>query len=226
MPRPVKPRRYDSSRRRAAAAERRRAILEAARELFVGRGYAAATMEAVARRAGVALDTVYASVGPKPVLFRLLIETAISGADRPVPSLERDYVRGIRREPDPARKLDLYARAIRTIHGRLAPLFRVLQAAASAEPELEALWDELAGRRAANMRLLAAEIGATGALRPEVSVAEAADVIWSTNSPEFSALLVHDRGWAPERYERWLAAAWKRLLLREPWASAPSTLHR
>lgn len=56
----------------------------------------------------------------------------------------------------------------------------------------------------------------------EVSVAEAADVIWSTNSPEFFALLVHDRGWAPERFERWLAAAWKRLLLREPWASAPA----
>ena len=59
--------------------------------------------------AGVALDTVYAAVGAKPVLFRLLVETAIAGTEAPVPALERDYVRAIRAEPDPARKLAIYA---------------------------------------------------------------------------------------------------------------------
>ncbi len=58
-------------------------------------------MPAIAQSAGIALDTVYASVGKKPALFALLVETAISGTDVAIPAAERDYVRAIRAEPDP-----------------------------------------------------------------------------------------------------------------------------
>lgn len=209
----VKPRGYHAPRRQAQARRTRRAILDAAARLFVERGYAATTMTAVAEAAGVALDTVYAAVGAKPVLFRLLVETAISGTEAPVPDLERDYVRAIRAEPDPARKLTIYAQAVVRIQQRLAPLVQVLQQAAAGDAELDALWQQIAGRRAANMRLLAAELAATGALRPGLLVEEAADVLWSMNSPEFYLLLVGQRGWDPDRYQQWLADAWQRLLL-------------
>src|SRR5260370_10233724 len=92
---PVQPhvkRRYDATRRREAAARTRQAILDAALELFTLRGYTATSMAAIAARADVALDTVYASVGPKPELARLLIETAISGPAQAIPAHERDYV--------------------------------------------------------------------------------------------------------------------------------------
>ena len=42
---------------------------------------------------------------------------------------------------------------------------------------------------------------------------EAADIIWATNAPELYQLLVYQRGWTPERYERFLADTWRRLLL-------------
>lgn len=204
---------YHAPRRRAAAARTRNAILDAATALFAGQGYTATTMAAIAEAAGVALDTVYAAVGPKPVLFRLLIERAISGEAGPVPAEERDYVRAIRAEPDAGRKVAIYAAAVRRIQGRLAPLFQVLQAAASADGELAALWAEIEERRASNMRLFAQDLAATGALRAGVSIEEAGDIVWATNASEFYVLLVHKRGWAPERYERWLADAWRRLLL-------------
>jgi hypothetical protein len=148
------------------------------------------------------------------VLFRLLVETAISGTEAPVPALERDYVRAMRAEPDPARKFTLYAQAVGRIQQRLAPLVQVLQQAATGDAELRALWQEIAERRAANMGLLAGELAAAGALRPGLSVAEVADVLWSMNSPEFYLLLVDQRGWDPDRYQQWLADAWQRLLLR------------
>jgi AcrR family transcriptional regulator len=214
MSRPVKPRPYHSARRCEQASRTRRAILDAASRLFVQRGYAATTMAAVAEAAGVALDTVYAAVGPKPVLFRLLLEAAISGIEQPVPALERGYVQAIRAEPDAARKLVIYAGAVRQIQQRLAPLVQVLQQAAGADPQLGALWREIATRRATNMRQLAAELAATGALRPDLAVQEAADVLWATNSPELYLLLVDQRGWDPDRYQRWLADAWQRLLLQ------------
>lgn len=212
---PVKTRTYHSPARQAAAQRTRHTILDAATRLFVSGGYSATTMAAIADEASVALDTVYASVGAKPVLFRLLIESAISGEDDPVPALERDYVRAIRAEPDPRRKLALYAQAIRRIQERLAPLFSVLREAAPADADLGAVWNEIGERRARNMRLLAAELAETGKLRPDLSVEEAADILWTMNSSEFYVLLVQERKWAPDRFERWLADSWARLLLRD-----------
>lgn len=223
---PVKPRRYHSPRRKQQASRTRRAILDAAANLFATQGYAATTMTTIAEAAGVALDTVYATIGPKPVLFRLLVETAISGTDTPVPALERDYVQAIYAEPDPAAKLAVYAQATRQIQQRLAPLFGVLRQAAATDQELAALWQEIAERRAANMRLLAADLAATGALRADLTHQEVADVLWSTNSPEFYLLLVDQRGWDPDRYQQWLADAWRRLLLRPPPNRTASTDHR
>lgn len=213
MTKPVKSRPYHAPRRRAAAAQTRRAILDAATRLFADHGYSAVTMATIAAEAGVATDTVYAAIGPKPMLFRLLIERAISGEDEPVTAEERDYVRAVRAEPDAGQKLAIYARAIRHIQARLAPLFLALQAAATSEPELAALWTEIGERRATNMRRLAADLAETGALRSDISVEEAADVIWTMNAAEFYVLLVRQRGWAPERYEAWLTDAWRRLLL-------------
>src|SRR6266567_6530357 len=89
---PVK-RQYDASKRREAAVRTRGAILKAAQALFGERGYAATPMAAIAERAGVAVDTVYASVGRKPEVARLLIESAISGSSQAVAAEERDYVR-------------------------------------------------------------------------------------------------------------------------------------
>ncbi|HET6179647.1 MAG TPA: helix-turn-helix domain-containing protein [Candidatus Sulfotelmatobacter sp.] len=204
---------YDSSARREAALATRQSILDAARNVFLEKGYAAARMPAIAQAAGIALDTVYATVGKKPSLFRLLVETAISGTDRAVPAEERDYVRAIQEEADAAGKLRLYAGAILTIQSRLAPLFRVLQGAAPLDPELDALWQAISQRRAKNMRLLAQDLAATGRLQPGLSVAKAADIIWSMNSPEFYLLLVEQRGWSPKEFELWLGDAWIQLLL-------------
>jgi AcrR family transcriptional regulator len=207
---------YDTTNRRAAARQTREAILAAATRLFMERGYIATTMAAIAEDAGVAIDTVYAAVGPKPVLFRLLIERAISGVEVPVDAEDRDYVRAIHAEPDAGRKLEIYAAAVRRTQERLAPLFMVLRSASSSDQELADLWTEIAERRARNMLILATELADAGAMRDGISIAEAADVIWATNASEFYTLLVLQRGWEPARFEQWLADAWKRLLLNAP----------
>lgn len=207
---PVK-RRYDATKRHQAAARTRTAILDAALQLFAGQGYAATPMTAIAERAGVALDTVYASVGRKPELARLLIETAISGSSQAVPAEDRDYVRAVQAAPDAETKIAIYASAMRLIAGRLAPVLGIVQQAAPAEPELAALWREIAERRAANMRRFVADLAAVATLR--VDPGEAADIVWATNAPELYQLLAGQRGWSPERYERFLADTWRRLLL-------------
>lgn len=212
MPDQVKSRRYDATRRRAAAEATRAAIITAARELFSQHGYAGTTMAAVAARADVAADTVYASVGPKAALFALLIETALSGRDRPVPGRDRDYAVQLRAAQTLAGKLEIYADAVTAIQQRLALLFNALREAAPSEPALAALWESISSRRAANMRDLAADLATTGEVRGDMSLAEIADVIWTMNSAEYYTMLVADRGWSADRFRAWLQDSWYRLL--------------
>ena len=54
---------------------------------------------------------------------------------------------------------------------------------------------------------------AAGGLRSGIDLHEAADTVWAMNSAELYAMLVTERGWSPQRYERWLAQSWRRLLL-------------
>src|ERR1700744_1012959 len=203
MGRKPKRRAYDSSSRQEGARATRRAILVAARKLFLQKGFAATTMPDIARSAAGALDTVYAVVGKKPALFRLMVETAISGEDEVITAEERDYVQAIRSEPDAANKLRIYAGALCRIHPRLAPLVTALEAAAPLDPDLKSLWRGISERRAANMRLFAENLAASGSLRAGLSIPAAADIIWSLGSPEYYVLLVESRGWSLAEFERW-----------------------
>lgn len=207
-------RRYDSVIRQEGARRTRATILKAARHLFLVRGYAATTIGSIADEAGVVVDTLYAVVGRKPELFRLLIETAISGEDAPVGSEDRAYVKEIRSATGARRKLQIYVAALLTIHPRLAPLFLVLRGAASSDPALAKLWKEISERRARMMQRFAADLIETGEVRPELGADVVADILWSMNAPEYYILLVHERRWSLDRFGSWLVDAWSRLLLK------------
>ena len=209
---PVK-RSYDNAARLARSEATRSRILEVARELITTRGYRATTIAEIAHTAHVHLDTIYELVGRKPELLRELIEGAISGTDRPLAPTQRSYVQAMGQEPDPARKLAIYAGAMREIHDRMAPLLLALGDAATTDDEARQVWREISDRRARNMRDLVRDLGPDGTLRAGLSVDEAADVVWATASAELFILLTQERSWTPEAYERWLADTWARLLL-------------
>jgi AcrR family transcriptional regulator len=206
---------YDNAARQARSDATRSRILEVARESITTRGYRATTIAEIARTADVHVDTIYELVGRKPDLLRELIERAISGTDRTLAPSQRGYVQEMGKEPDPARKLAIYARAIRDIHDRMAPLLLALGDAATTDDEAHQVWREISDRRARNMRHLVRDLGPDGTLRAGLSVAQAADVIWATASAELYVLFTQQRRWTPRAYERWLADTWSRLLLAE-----------
>lgn len=206
---------YHSPLRADRAARTRHDVLAAARALFLEKGYVAATVAEVAARAGVAVDTVYTSVGRKPELLRAVLESSLSGQDRAVPADQRDYVARIRRAPTAAAKIALYAEAVADIQQRLGPLYLALREAGASDRQSADLWTEIADRRAANMRLFVADLRGAGGVRTDVSDEVLADVVWSMNGPEYWALLVARRGWTPRQFAAWLTDAWCRLLLSD-----------
>jgi AcrR family transcriptional regulator len=183
-------RRYHSPRREEQAVATRRAVLDAARHLFVSKGYLATTVADIAREARVAVDTVYATVGRKPALLREVVETAISGGDEAVPAEQRDYVARVRAATSLHDKIEAYVAGLVEIQPRLAPVYLALRDAASTDADSAALWSEISERRAANMRRFSADLRATGELRADLSDDEVGDIVWSMNGPEYWTLLV------------------------------------
>ena len=198
----VKPRRgYRSPRREEQASTTRRAILDAARDLFVERGYVKSTMQAIAERAGISPATVYATFVTKRAVLSALVDVSIAGDDAPVAILDRPWVAELRAEPDPGRRIGLLAHHGRLMLERRAPVDEVLRAAAAADPEIAAMWEQAKAQRFIGQKVLLG-IVAGPALHP---TSEAVDAMYAIGSPETYQLLVRDRGWSPARFEKWYA---------------------
>jgi AcrR family transcriptional regulator len=209
---PVKPRRYSSTVRRQQAAATRSRILHAAAALFTRQGYADTSVAEIAERAGVSVDTLYASVGRKPQLLLAVHDMVLGSADEPIPALQRDYVIAVGRAEGARAKIAVYAEALGRVLPGAVPLSDALRIAGITDPECRAVWDALNDRRAANMRLFAADLRSTGELRDDLTDDDVAHLVWSTNSPEFY-LLVTSRGRTPADYAALVADVWTRTLL-------------
>jgi AcrR family transcriptional regulator len=208
MSSPVKPRRrYDSSRRQEQARHNRRAVLQAAHQLFLERGFAATTMPDIAAAAGVSVQTVYKAFGNKTRLAKTVFDVAIAGDDEPIPMLQRASLSRARDEPDARTKLRLYGEFLAETAPRHVSVQLVIRDAATSDPEARAVWAQLQAERLKGMTLFARALHEDGHLRPGVSANEARDVLWTYNSAELFQLLVLERGWPPKRYGRWVADA-------------------
>jgi len=208
MSSPVKPRRpYDSSGRQEQARHNRRAVLQAARQLFLERGFAAATMPTIASAAGVSVQTVYKAFGNKARLAKAVFDVAMAGDDEEVPMLQRASLGRVRDEPDARKKLRLYGEFLAEVAPRHVPVQLVVRDAATSDPEARVVWAELQAERLKGMTMFARALHDDGHLRPDVSTSEARDVLWACNSAELFQLLVLERGWSPKRYGRWVADA-------------------
>ena len=212
----VKSRRsYDSPRRREQAAATRAEILDAALVLFVSRGYVATTIAAVAERARVSPETIYAVFKTKRTLLSSSLDASIVGDVDPVPLLERGWVQELREEPDASRRMRILARNGRGILERVSPIYEVLREASSADPEVAAIARRYEQQRFEGQRALLRIVAPRGALRRGLGLAAAADILYTIGSPESYRSLVLDRGWTPARFERWYADTLIRLLLAD-----------
>ena len=191
--------------RRPKAQATRRRIRDAARRLFVERGYVATTIEAIAGEAGVAVPTVYLAFGTKRALLAELLDIAAVGDEEPVAVLERPWVDDVRHDPDPQGQLRRWVRGGRHIATRVAPLWEVARNAAPADPDIAAQVHHYKTLTLQAHRYFVTVLAANGGLRDGLDPQRAADIVFGLLSHELYRLLVIEQGWAPEDWERWVA---------------------
>jgi TetR/AcrR family transcriptional regulator, regulator of autoinduction and epiphytic fitness len=192
-------------RRQRRAGQTRQRILEAAADLFTAQGYAATTMQQIAERADVAWQTVYAVFGTKAAVLSAVFDVAVAGDDEPVSVAERPFVQEIRAAAEPREKAAIFARHLRESAARTADIMSVIDSAAATDPDVSELWRTLVGQGVRGMTLAATGFRDQGVLRPDLTVARAADILWLYVGPWAYRVLVTERGWTPDEYEEWLA---------------------
>ncbi len=204
---------YDSSTRARQASARRRTLAQAAKDLFVEGGYAGTTMDAVAERADVSLKTVYNAHRSKTGLLRAVWDLSLKGDLDDAPIAARSWYTEILLEPDPHRQLAMTAENSRIVKTRIGPILKVIREAAPIDEDPAALWELIQTDFWANQRAIIETLATKDALRPELDVRRATDLLWTLNHPDVWLLLVDQRGWSPEDWESWFAKSCRDQLL-------------
>ena len=197
-------RRYDSPLRQENAAATRLRVIRAATALFAERGWTGTSIRQVARAAGVAVETVYASAGGKLDLLAAAVDVGVVGDTGDLALRDRPEFRRLA-AGDRRARLDAVGLLVAQIHGRAGGLVRALQEAAFSDAgaaELQARL--LAGQRAdveQGMRLVLER-------EPEPAEVDEAWVILGFGSYDH---LVRVAGWTPDQYARWVSDVLARL---------------
>jgi AcrR family transcriptional regulator len=209
----VKPRRrYDSSRRAEQARQTRVSVVEGARRLFLRDGFAATTIAAIAAEARVSVETIYKAFGGKPGLVRAICDAALTG-EGPVPAETRsDELQA--REPDPRKIIQGWGKLTVEIAPRVSPILLLIRSAAAADRQMADLRTEMDAARLSRMTSNARNLAEAGHLREDITVEQAAEVLWTYSSPELYELLVLSRRWPAERYGTFIADAMIAALLQ------------
>ena len=146
---------------------------EAARKLFIERGYSGATIEAIAQEAGVAAETVYATFGNKRAILSRLIDVSIV-EDVRVPLVMSRTPGGSTRKKPKYPGIQLFARDMQEIMERMAPIFGIMRVAAKTEPDISEILQNVLESRVHGMEEFIRYITANGSLQEDLISGEAA----------------------------------------------------
>lgn len=188
---------------RAEQARRtQRSIVEAATSLFLRDGFVTTTMSAIAAEAGVAVQTLYLSFRSKTAILVAAFDVAIAGDDDPTPLLERGWMRQVLEQPKGPRALSGFIEASTRIMSRTTPLYIVIRSAA-ADPDVAELLVKNKTERHAHFSVFAEALATKPGFTSQLTIKQAADLLYTVHSEDTYAMLVHEQGWTSEAWGDW-----------------------
>lgn len=198
------------TRSRTTKAEQARAtrqrIVTAATRLMLSDGYLTTTMSAIAKEAGVAVQTLYLSFTNKTAILSAAFDTAVAGDDEPTAITDREWYRTLTSDPDGPRTVARFFEHSAQIIERATPLFAVIRSAA-AEPEVAELLANNKRERHNAFIHVAGKLATKQGFRTDLTVEEAADIMYFLTSEDSYLMLVTERGWPTEQWRQWTLAA-------------------
>lgn len=194
------------SLRETLAAATRSQIVEAATQLFLDHGYVGTSIGAIARRAGVAVQTIYNAVGNKAAVLSAVLDAAASGPNSPTP-VPVFMAERTRETTDFAALVRMLAEWFVEVNERTAPIHWIIQQAAAVDEDAAELNRARSRQRLHNYGRAASALRERGGLSTGLTDEQAAANIWALGHPTAYRTLVLDEGWSIENYRDWLQGA-------------------
>jgi AcrR family transcriptional regulator len=182
--------------------------MAAAERLFADRGFGSVTIAEIARAAQVSLATVYLYFPAKAAIVSAMADELASTPDLSVEAVEQ--------EADALTQLEIGVRIIRTLNERSWLVTHILRSAHGADPQLAQVWKVWQERHLHAITRGVTAIEQHGGLRPGLDVDEAVDILYALAGTEVYRLLVEERGWDADQYERWLYRMCRSELMGRP----------
>ena len=193
---------------RAEGARRTRdQIIEVATRLLLDGGYSAMTIASLAEAAGVSPQTVYNSVGGKPMVVKAVYDTLMAGDEAEVAMSDRPEFRAMFDAVDRGSFVAAYAAWVRVLSSRVGPLLGILTAHgvdASIADLLATIDRERYTGTTQAMTGVRTRLGLPDRIATEADFTRLIDGVWVLNAPEVYDRLVRRAGWSPAAYESWL----------------------
>jgi AcrR family transcriptional regulator len=210
---PVNRRSYDLSRRAERTQATKRAVVAAAHELFLARGFVETTVEAISTTSRVPIATVYRLFKTKTAILKQVIDTAVVGDDAPVPLGDRSVVKDAQAANDPKSMTAAFAHVARQVFDNSAVLLLVLRDAAALDTEAAGLQNSIEQQRRVGQARVARALAGKGFLASGLKEPEARDIVYALMSIDTYRILRLEQRWSGARYEKWLASALYQLLV-------------
>lgn len=202
-------RRYDATKRQEKATEAQGRILTAASRLFGRHGIDRVTIAQIAQKARVSTASVYSQFKSKGGLLEALAHSVLLGPRYEATAKQVDGV------VDPEALLRLTAAIACGIYQRENEEMGLIRGAAAYSPALKKVEAGLENIRRSLQEDRARLVFESNPALRELGFEKVRDIIWLFTGREFYRMLVVERGWPPEEYERWLAETLIQTLLKK-----------
>lgn len=177
-------------------------VLDAATELFVRDGYGATALQDIAEAAGVAVQTIYYGFGNKQTVLKQVVDRSIAGDDEPVATMDRPWFQEAQATATADEHLRAHIEGTTKVLARVAPIMKMLEAAAAADAGVAGLWPDTDPRLTVQTATAQSLLSKPGA-RKDVTTEHATDVLYAVLSTELYLLLVTNRGWTTRQFADW-----------------------
>lgn len=189
--------------RRQRSAATRQAIIDAAHEMFTSRGFHGATVEAIAKQAGVAPQTVYFTFNNKVKLISAVVDAAVLGPEETAPQ-DQAWWQEMLVEPDPTRSFQIFIRGAGPVFQRASTISDVLAAAARTDDEVMEIFEYHESLRREAFGQVLDMLATKGHLRPNLTRERLLDVFLVVYGDATYHQLTTQMGWLHEEVMDWL----------------------
>lgn len=194
-----KTRSYHSPRRKEQANVTKARIVAAAMQLMKEKGYADMTLEAIAREAGVAPQTVYAVCGSKKGVLAAILETTVEAKRY---DKLRDSIPQIMTGKERVQEIGHFTALLME---DAMPVFDIIRGMSVLSPEFAEQERDQSLMLLEKCRKSVHKMAEDGMLRPGLSEERATELYWSITTPGMHRRLTKVLNWEPEEYAAWIS---------------------